>query len=85
MTCSKSKYATKTSNPLTTLNCVVASVSGNTVQSAPEQGFEIALSTVGDITGNHIANVKVDGILLEAESRVTDKISACWAGSRKEE
>ena len=75
MTCSKSKFATKTCNPLTTLNCAVASVSGNIVKSSSEQGFEIAISTVREITGNHIANVKVDGILLEAESRVTEKIS----------
>ncbi len=75
MTCSKSKFATKTCNPLTTLNCAVASVSGNIVKSSSEQGFEIAISTVKSITGNHIANVKIDGILLEAESRVTEKIS----------
>ena len=75
MTCYKSQYAVKAGNPLTTLNCSVVSVSSNTVQSASEQGFEIAISTVGDITGNHIANVKADGILLEAESRVTGKIS----------
>ena len=75
MACSKSQYAAKAGNPLTTLNCAVGSVSGNIVQSASEQGFEIAISTVKEITGNHIANVKLDGILLEAESKVTGKLS----------
>ena len=75
ITCVKSDFATKLGNPLTTLTTSLASLSGNVIHSAPYHGFEIADSTVSDISSNHIGSVSLDGIILEAQSKVKGTIS----------
>lgn len=61
--------------PLTALTVNLNSVSGNTVTGSSFHGMEIAQSAVKKITGNTISDVAVDGVILEAESKCTGKIT----------
>ena len=75
ISCEKGKLTTKVGNPLTALTVTFSSISGNVITSAPYHGMELAKSTIGSITSNLISNVSLDGIILEAKSKVTGKIS----------
>lgn len=75
ITCEKGKLTTKVGNPLTALGVTFSSISGNNITSAPYHGMELAKSTIGSITSNSISSVSLDGVILEAKSKVTGKIS----------
>ena len=74
ITCVKSDYTKKVCNPLTALTVNFSAISGNVINSAPYHGMELAKSTIPEITSNSITGVSLDGIILEAESKVKDGI-----------
>ena len=75
ISCSKSSITDQATNPLTSIDTVFASVSGNTIDASPYHGMELAASTMSKISGNNISGTAQDGILLEAQSKVTDGIT----------
>ena len=75
ITCAKSKYSDKVCNPITALTVNFNSISGNTIESAPYNGMELAESAIKTIKDNTITNTSQDGILLEAKAKVTGSIA----------
>ena len=75
ISCVNSRNATGAVNPITTLGSVLNSISSNTINASPFHGMELAISTIGKIHGNNIYGITLDGIILEAQSKVTGTIS----------
>ena len=71
----KNKLTNKTACPITGLSVNFNSVSGNTISASSFHGIELAKSAIKKITGNTVSGVAQDGIILEAVSKVTGKIS----------
>lgn len=75
ITCTANKLTGKIVNPITSLTVTFVSINGNNIESAPNHGMELADSAITNIKSNSITNVSLDGILLEAKSKVTQTIS----------
>lgn len=73
--CSKTSLTKKVFNPITSLTVNFNTISGNTVESAPYHGMELAATAIKEIKSNNISNVPRDGIILEAKSKVTGTIT----------
>ena len=75
ITCAKSKYSKKVCNPITALTVNFNSISGNAIDSAPYHGMELAESSIKALNNNSVTNTSLDGIILEAESKVTGSVT----------
>ncbi len=75
VTCTKSKYSKKVCNPITSQTATFSSISGNTIESAPYHGMELADTDIKTVKDNSITKTSSDGILLEAKSKITGSVT----------
>lgn len=73
--CTANALSNKIGNPITALDASLNRIEGNTITASPDNGIELARTSVGAIQNNVISGVPLDGILLEAESKVTKGLS----------
>lgn len=75
ISCSKNDLIKTVFNPITTLSSTITSISNNNINTSPYHGMELASSTISNIKGNNITNAAKDGIILEAQAKVTGSVS----------
>ncbi len=78
--CSNGGNTKRAVNPLTSLTVNFNAISDNDFSASPSHGMELALSAIGEISGNSVTDAAQDGILLEANSKVTGSITKNYIG-----